>query len=81
MPNERMVRSSGVPVSSTAIASEHTQLTAMWAAPVTYERSTTSSNGRPHATRTPTRAGRPEGSRSTSARALAPPGELISTGA
>ena len=57
MPNERIVRSSTSPVSgSTARPSLHTQPSAMCAAPMQYERSTTSSSGSPAATRTSTRS-------------------------
>ena len=59
MPKDRMVRSSGSPCSSTAMPSERTQPSAMWAAPMQYERRTTSSSGRPQRTRTATEPSAP----------------------
>src|SRR5581483_6357368 len=70
MPNDRMVRSWGTPSSSTAMPSDRTHPSAMWAAPMQYDRSTTSSSGSPHRTRTFTRPS------TSSASAMAPVGDV-----
>ena len=67
-PNERMVRSCTSPVSgSTVEPSVSTHPSAMCAAPIAYERNTTSSSGSPAATRTSTRPIVPSSSVSTRA--------------
>ena len=78
-PNDRIVRSCTSPVSgSTASDSDVTQPSAMCAAPIAYDRSTTSSRGSPAATWTSTATTLPPSTR-TRARARAPLGVTTST--